>query len=123
MRYFQQFFSEKKYINVIFSKETLEYGKFSFGICKNNDDKNEPDKSECGRKRKERNRFVVPGKYDCYTKIKKTTMVLDKELQKRKEKFKTVEIHHQRENMYRIYPVFATKKQYKVCRVFNVLSI
>ena len=53
--------------------------------------------------------FVVPGNYDCYTKIKKTAVV-DKELQKRKEKFKTVEIHYQKKNLYRMYPLFSTKR-------------
>ena len=38
-------------------------------------------------KRKREMGLVFPGKYDCYTKNKKTAMLVDKELQKRKEKF------------------------------------
>ena len=63
------------------------------------------------RKGKREIGFVVRGKYDCYAKIKKPAMGLDKEIQKRKEKLKTVEKHHKNKNLYSMYPVFATKRR------------
>ena len=49
-------------------------------------------------KRKHEIGLVVPAQYDCYTKIKRISEVLDKELGKQKEKYLTLEHFHQNKN-------------------------
>ena len=58
-------------------------------------------------KRKHEIGLVVPAQYDCYTKIKRISVVLDKDLRKRKEKYSTLELFHQNKNYYRKFPVFS----------------
>ena len=55
-------------------------------------------------KRKREIGLVVSAKYDCYTKDKRTFSVLDEEIKKRKTKYKTLEIHHQKKYVYRKFP-------------------
>ena len=63
-------------------------------------------------KRKREVGLVVPAKFNAVTKDKKTTKVLDKELFKRKIRYKScLELIHQQKNVYRMFPVY------------NVLSI
>ena len=40
---------------------------------------------------------------------KQITCVLEEELKKRKDKFKTLEIHHQQKKVYWKFPVFSLK--------------
>ena len=51
-------------------------------------------------KRKREIGLVVSAKYDCYINDKRTSSVLDKEIKKRKTKYKTLEIHHQKKQVY-----------------------
>lgn len=57
-------------------------------------------------KRKREIGLVVPAKFDCYTSNKKISTVLDEQLSKRKDKFKTLEVHHKKKKIYRKFPYF-----------------
>ena len=50
-------------------------------------------------KRKREIGLVVPAKFDCYTSNKKISTVLDEQLSKRKDKFKTLEVHHKKKKI------------------------
>ena len=43
--------------------------------------------------------------------MKQITCVLDEELKKRNDKFKTLEIHHQQKKVYQKFPVFSLKNE------------
>ena len=55
-------------------------------------------------KRKREIGLVVSAKYDCYTNEKRTSSVLDEGIKKRKTKYKTLEIQHQKKHVYRKFP-------------------
>ena len=58
-------------------------------------------------KRKREVRFVVPAKFNDLTKDKKTAKVLDKELFKRKARYKScLELIHQQKNVYCMFPIY-----------------
>ena len=58
-------------------------------------------------KRKPEVGLAVPVKYSAFTRNKKIAMVLDKELAKRKNLYKScLELKHQRKNIYRMFPVY-----------------
>ena len=73
-------------------------------------------------KRKREIGLVVPAQYDCYTKIKRISVVLDKDLRKRKEKYLTLELFHQNKNYYRKFPVFSEKNKWSDTIYFVFLS-
>ena len=51
--------------------------------------------------------LVVPAKYDALTKNKKISMVLEKELSKRKNMYKScLELKHQQIKIYPMFPVY-----------------
>ena len=51
--------------------------------------------------------LVVPAKFSALTKDKKTAKVLDKELFKRKTRYKCcLELIHQQKNVYRMFPIY-----------------
>ena len=122
--------NEKLFVRPDEREEALEYDKYSIGIFK----KKEDGKSELvGHapqelssllyhflksnqksfirvtvlgKRKREIGLVVPVKYDCFTSDKRISSVLDEELKKRKIKYQTLEVHHQKKKVYRTFPVF-----------------
>ena len=58
-------------------------------------------------KRKREVGLVVPAKFNALTKDKKTAKVLDKELFKRKTRYKScLELIHQQKNVYRMFPIY-----------------
>ena len=58
-------------------------------------------------KRKREVGSVVPAKFNALTKDKKTAKVLDKELFKRKTRYKfCLELIHQQKNVYRMFPIY-----------------
>ena len=63
-------------------------------------------------KRKREIGLVVSAKDDCYTNDKRTSSVLDEEIKKRKAKYKTLEIHHQKKHVYRKFPFKESIKSY-----------
>ena len=114
-------------------EEALEYDKFSIGIFKKmedgeialvghapqelssllyhflkSDQKNFIRVSVLGKRKREIG-LVVPVKYDCFTSDKRTSIVLDEELMKRKNKYKTLEFYHQTKKVYRAFPVLKEK--------------
>ena len=60
-------------------------------------------------------RVLEGGEGGVYSKVKKNdkqiACVLDEELKKRKDKFKTLEIYHQQKKVYRKFPVFSLKNE------------
>ena len=112
-------------------EEAQEYDKYAIGIYKKNNDGSEelaghapielssllyhfPQASaencvnvEIIGKRKREVGLVVPAKYDALTKNKKISMVLEKELSKRKNMYKScLELKHQQKKIYRMFPVY-----------------
>ena len=62
---------------------------------------------EVTRKRKREVGSVLPVKFNALTKDKKTAKVLDKELLKRKTRYKScLELIHQQKNVYRMFPIY-----------------
>ena len=58
-------------------------------------------------KRKREVGLVVPAKFNALTKDKKTAKVLDKELFKKKARYKScLELIHQQKNVYRMFPIY-----------------
>ena len=58
-------------------------------------------------KRKREVGLAVPAKYNAFTRNKKIAVVLDDELAKRKNLYKSyLELKHQRKNIYRMFPVY-----------------
>lgn len=58
-------------------------------------------------KRKREIGLVVPGKFDCFTKSKRISCVLDEQLHQRKDTYKTLELIHQKKSLYRKFPVIS----------------
>lgn len=50
--------------------------------------------------------LIVPGKYSARTKNPRTARILDEQLQKKKEKFPTLELKHKKKGIYRKLPVY-----------------
>ena len=112
-------------------EEAQEYDKYAIGIYKKNNDGSEElvghapielssllyhflqaSAENCVNveiigKRKREVGLVVPAKYDALTKNKKISMVLEKELSKRKNMYKScLELKHQQKKIYRMFPVY-----------------
>ena len=111
--------------------EALEYDKHSMGIYKNIDTEDSKElighapieissllhhflnadatnviKVTITGKRKREVGLVVPAKYACFTRCKRTAKVLDEEIAKMKENFVTLELWHQKKKNYRMFPSF-----------------
>ena len=116
--------------------EALEYDKFAVGIYKMKEKKKDTEEQkelvghvpvelssliyhflnassenrmtvEVKGKRKREVGLVVPAKFNALTKDKKTAKVLDKELFKRKTRYKScLELIHQPKNVYRMFPIY-----------------
>ena len=77
-------------------------------------------------KRKREIGLVVPAKFDCYTSNKKISTVLDEQLSKRKDKFKTLEVHHKKKkiiaNFHTLYDDKIFEKTIYICYMWYVIS-